>query len=129
MATFSVRFLGCKGSHADAHAIREALLRDGHSEHGAAEVAVVGTVTAATDPVAPAVKKRRGATLRADSHEACLRRWQTKLGVEDEVLVDRSGRGYGDDYSPWFLDGFAPVGELVRARATAVTGEGIVGAL
>lgn len=88
-----------------------------------------GTVTAATDAVAPAVKKRRGATLRADSHEACLRRWQTKLGVEDEVLVDRPGRGYGDDYSPWFLDGAAPVGELVRARATAVTEEGIVGAL
>jgi len=32
MATFSVRFLGCKVSHSDAHAIREALLRDGHDE-------------------------------------------------------------------------------------------------
>jgi hypothetical protein len=49
--------------------------------------------------------------------------------VEDEVLVDRPGRGYGDDYSPWFLDGDVPVGELVRARATRVTEEGIVGAV
>jgi histidine triad (HIT) family protein len=34
------------------------------------------------------------------------------------VLVDRPGRGYGDDYSPWLVD--APVGELVgcgRARS------------
>jgi threonylcarbamoyladenosine tRNA methylthiotransferase MtaB len=88
-----------------------------------------GTATAAEDTVAPAVKKRRSAMLRADSHEACLRRWRTKLGGEDDVLVDRPGRGYGDDYSPWFVDGEAPVGELVRARATAVREEGIVGVL
>jgi hypothetical protein len=43
------------------------------------------------------------------------------------VLVDRPGRGYGDDYSPWLLDDAAPVGELVRARGAAVTEEGIVG--
>ena len=44
------------------------------------------------------------------------------------MLVDRPGRGYGDDYSPWLLDEAAPVGELVRARAESVTEEGIVGA-
>ena len=43
MATFSVRFLGCKVSHADAHAVREALLRDGHVEQDDAEIAVVNT--------------------------------------------------------------------------------------
>ena len=86
-----------------------------------------GTATAAEDTVPPAEKKRRSAQLRADSHEACLRRWRSKLGAEDVVLVDRPGRGYGDDYSPWLLDDEAPVGELVRARATAVTEEGIVG--
>ena len=32
MATFSVGFLGCKVSHVDAHAVRERLLADGHSE-------------------------------------------------------------------------------------------------
>lgn len=88
-----------------------------------------GTVTAAADSVGVTVKKRRGATLRADSQEACLRRWRDKLGAEDNVLVDRPGRGYGDDYSPWFLDGDAQVGDLVRARATSVTEEGIVGAV
>jgi hypothetical protein len=53
-------------------------------------------------------------------------RWQTKLGRDDVVLVDRLGRGYGDDYSPWLLDG--PVGELVRVRGAAVTEEGILAA-
>ena len=39
-----VRFLGCKVSHADAHAVRERLLADGHSERaGGADVAVVNT--------------------------------------------------------------------------------------
>jgi threonylcarbamoyladenosine tRNA methylthiotransferase MtaB len=86
-----------------------------------------GTKTAAEDPVPPPVKKDRSARLRAASQAACERRWRTKLGTEDAVLVDRPGRGYGDDYSPWFIDGPAPVGQLIRARATKVTKEGIVG--
>jgi threonylcarbamoyladenosine tRNA methylthiotransferase MtaB len=86
-----------------------------------------GTATAAEDTVPPAEKKRRSAQLRADSHEACLRRWRSKVGAEDLVLVDRPGRGYGDDYSPWLLDDEPPVGELVRARASGVTEEGIIG--
>ena len=85
-----------------------------------------GTRTAAEDTVPPAVKKERSARLRALSHEACLVRWRSKLGTEDVVLVDRPGRGYGDDYSPWLVD--APVGELARVRASAVSEEGIVAA-
>ncbi len=86
-----------------------------------------GTVTAAADPVAPAVKKERSARLRADSHEACRRHWRGKLGADDLVLVDRPGRGYGDDYSPWLVDETVAVGELVRARAASISDEGIVG--
>jgi len=86
-----------------------------------------GTATAAVDVVAPEVKKRRSARLRADSHEACLERWRAKVGHDDEVLVDRPGRGYGDDYSPWLVDVSLPVGELVRVRARTVSEEGIVG--
>ncbi len=86
-----------------------------------------GTATAAVDVVAPEVKKRRSARLRADSHEACLERWRAKVGHDDEVLVDRPGRGYGDDYSPWLVDISVPVGELVRVRARTVSEEGIVG--
>ena len=82
-----------------------------------------GTSTAASDPVSPEQKKERGARLRETSRLACLEHWRRKLGREDTVLVDRPGRGYGDDYSPWLVD--AGVGELVRVRAHAVTEEGI----
>ncbi len=85
-----------------------------------------GTVTAQRDAVPPQVKKERSARLRAASDAACRARWQTKVGADDVVLVDRPGRGYGDDYSPWLVD--APVGELVRVRGAAVSEEGILAA-
>jgi hypothetical protein len=44
----------------------------------------------------------------------------------DVVLVDRPGRGYGDDYSPWLVD--APVGDLVPVRGAAICEEGILAA-
>jgi threonylcarbamoyladenosine tRNA methylthiotransferase MtaB len=84
-----------------------------------------GTVTALDDPVPPHEKKERSARLRAASHAACLARWQTKLGCDDVVLVDRPGRGYGDDYSPWLVDEALELGSLVPVRAGAVTEEGI----
>ena len=85
-----------------------------------------GTVTAQDDPVPPAVKKERSARLRALSDAACLARWRGKVGADDVVLVDRPGRGFGDDYSPWLVD--APVGELVAVRGAAVSEEGILAA-
>jgi threonylcarbamoyladenosine tRNA methylthiotransferase MtaB len=87
-----------------------------------------GTGTEADDPVSPQVKKERGARLRAASHEACLAHWRGKLGEEDVVLVDRPGRGYGDDYSPWLVPESSPVGELVRVRAADVSDEGVLAA-
>jgi threonylcarbamoyladenosine tRNA methylthiotransferase MtaB len=85
-----------------------------------------GTATAADDAVPPDVKKDRSARLRAVSEAACVARWREKIGVEDVVLVDRPGRGYGDDYSPWVVD--APIGDLVRVRGAAVSEEGILAA-
>ncbi len=84
-----------------------------------------GTDTAEADAVAPALKKERSVRLRDLSQRLEQRRWRSKLGSEDVVLVDRPGRGYGDDYSPFLVD--APVGELVRVRAASVTEEGILG--
>ena len=69
----------------------------------------------------------RGARLRDASRRAELHRWRRKVGSQDVVLVDRPGRGYGDDYCPWLVD--APVGAVVRARAVATTDDGIVGVL
>jgi threonylcarbamoyladenosine tRNA methylthiotransferase MtaB len=84
-----------------------------------------GTKTAAADTIPTAVKKERSRRLRALSAELCRRRWTAKIDVEDMILVDRPGRGYGDDYTPWLVN--APVGELVRARAVDVCEEGVVG--
>jgi threonylcarbamoyladenosine tRNA methylthiotransferase MtaB len=85
-----------------------------------------GTVTAAADTVPVAVKRERSKRLRELSRKNSLERWRSKIGSEDVVLVDRPGRGYGDDYSPWFVRG--AVGELVHVRGGAVTEEGILAA-
>jgi threonylcarbamoyladenosine tRNA methylthiotransferase MtaB len=83
-----------------------------------------GTATAAADTVPAAEKKERGARLRALSDELSRRRWASRVGSLDRVLVDRPGRGYADDYTPWLVSG--DVGELVRARAVGVSEEGIL---
>ena len=70
-------------------------------------------------------KKERSARLRELSRQAELAHWRRRLGDEDVVLIDRPGRGYGEDYSPWLVEG--EVGELVRVRAVEITEEGIVG--
>jgi threonylcarbamoyladenosine tRNA methylthiotransferase MtaB len=85
-----------------------------------------GTRTAAEDTVPAEVKKERSARLRALSDDACRARWAEKVGGDDVVLVDRPGRGFGADYSPWLVD--APVGELVAVRGAAVTEAGILAA-
>ena len=76
--------------------------------------------------MSPQEKKERSARLRALSRETELAHWQRKVGADDVVLVDRPGRGYGDDYTPWLVDG--EVGELVPVRGGAVSEDGVVAA-
>jgi threonylcarbamoyladenosine tRNA methylthiotransferase MtaB len=83
-----------------------------------------GTRTDGVDPVLPPVKKERSTRLRALSDELSRRRWAAKLGSTDRVLIDRPGRGYGDDYTPWLVAG--DVGQLLHARALGVVEEGIL---
>src|ERR671918_2900526 len=62
MASFSLRFLGCKVSYADAPAVRVRLLADGHTQVGdGGEVAVVNTCCVTHE----AVSKSRQAVARA----------------------------------------------------------------
>ena len=63
VATFSIRFLGCKVSQTDAQEVRERLLADGHAERlpGDADVAVVNTCCVTHE----AVRKSRQAAARA----------------------------------------------------------------
>ncbi len=83
-----------------------------------------GTKTAQADPVPPEVKRERSRRLRALSDELSRRRWTARVGTTDRVLVDRPGRGYADDYTPWLVD--AEVGSLVTARAVGVGAEGVL---
>jgi threonylcarbamoyladenosine tRNA methylthiotransferase MtaB len=83
-----------------------------------------GTRTAGDDIVPPEVKRERSARLRAVSDELSRRRWRSRIGTIDRVLVDRHGRGYADDYTPWLVPG--EVGELVQARAVGVGSEGVL---
>ena len=83
-----------------------------------------GTATAMDDTVPPTVKRERSARLRALSDELSRMRWASKVGMTDRVLVDRPGRGYGDDYTPWIVQG--EVGRLIRARGVGVSEEGVL---
>ncbi len=84
-----------------------------------------GTATEDADDVPAAVKKERAARLRESSENACLSRWRGKIGVVENVFIDRPGRGYASDYTPWLVDG--PLGEIVQAEAKNVTEQGIIG--
>ena len=83
-----------------------------------------GTRTADADTVPAEVKRERGRRLRALSDELSRRRWVSRVGTTDRVLVDRPGRGYADDYTPWLVDG--DVGAFVTARAVGVAEEGVL---
>jgi threonylcarbamoyladenosine tRNA methylthiotransferase MtaB len=65
VTTFSVRFLGCKVSHVDAHEVRERLLADGHAEADDAEIAVVNTCCVTHEALA---KSRKEAARAARTH-------------------------------------------------------------
>src|SRR6266516_1206796 len=68
MASFSIRFLGCKVSHTDAHDVRERLLGDGHVERPAedgADVAVLNTCCVTHEALR---KSRQAATRAARTH-------------------------------------------------------------
>jgi threonylcarbamoyladenosine tRNA methylthiotransferase MtaB len=84
-----------------------------------------GTATENADDVPARVKKERAARLREFSKNACLSRWRGKIGMAESISIDRPGRGYAADYTPWLVDG--PLGKIVQAEAKSVTEQGIIG--
>ncbi len=85
-----------------------------------------GTRTAADDMVPVEVKRDRSRRLRTLSDALSRRRWEARIGTTDRVLVDRPGRGYADDYTPWLIRGTAELGTFVTARAVGVGDEGVL---
>ena len=65
MATFDVRFLGCKVSHLDAQDVRARLLAEGHTERADGDVAIVNTCCVTHEALS---KSRQAAARAARTH-------------------------------------------------------------
>ena len=81
-----------------------------------------GTTTPAEDTCAAACEEEAKRQAARALGRRLPRPVAEKVGRADVVLVDRPGRGYGADYSPWLVDG--SVGELVLVHGRAVTRRG-----
>ena len=84
------------------------------------------------DPVPPEEKKRRSRELRGLSEALGRRHRAAKLGMTEEVLVDKVAdaqvSGYSRDYTRWYLAaGAAAAGEVVTARAEELYSDGLAG--
>ena len=98
MATFSVRFLGCKVSHSDAQALRERLIADGHQERAeGADVAVVNTCCVTHEAVS---KSRQAASRAARTHQRVYVTTTTVDGHEHTLFVDPTDETYRVDGAP-----------------------------
>ncbi len=92
-----------------------------------------GTAAAELPPLPAAVVKERMGRALAAAEAAALAARRATLGREAEVLVEerRDGlwRGYSSEYVRYALRGEARRGELVRAVADEVTGDGVCGSV
>ena len=90
-----------------------------------------GTAAAALPRLPAAVVKERMGRALAAAEAAALAARSAAIGREAEVLVEerRDGlwRGYSSEYVRYSLRGDAGRGELVRAVADEVTGDGVIG--
>ena len=81
MTTFRVDFLGCKVSHADAQAVRERLLADGHTE-GGGDVAVLSTCCVTHEALRKSRHGRAMNLIRTDKRAAAavgISPWRYKI--------------------------------------------------
>ena len=88
-----------------------------------------GTADAAADPVPAAEKRRRSRELRRLSDEQGRAHRAAKVGHRELVLVEGAdGRGFCDDYTPFFVPG-APAGRLSPALAVATGTDAVIATL
>ena len=64
-----------------------------------------GTRSAAADDVPVGSSASAAPDCARSPTISCRRRWRAWVGTTDRVLVDRPGRGYADDYTPWLVAG------------------------
>jgi threonylcarbamoyladenosine tRNA methylthiotransferase MtaB len=86
-----------------------------------------GTADSEHAGIAPAVKRRRAATLRECSDAAGAAHRASKRGRRERVLVETAaGRGHSDDLTAYIVAGAEP-GTLVDVVAAGVTRDAVVG--
>ena len=89
MATFAVKFLGCKVSQADAMLARSALLQAGHTEapEDEAELHVINTCCITSEAEAKSRQSVRR-SLRADTHQVFVSGCATNLRAGQFAEID-----------------------------------------
>ena len=93
MAAFETKFLGCKVSFADAQAIRERLLGDGHREVGSdGEITVISTCCVTNEAVA---KSRQAASRAARPRDGSSDRLCGKAEERSPALPETSSSYHG----------------------------------
>src|SRR6187401_2285634 len=111
MATFSTQFLGCKVSFADAQAIRERLLADGHVEvEENAEIQVVNTCCVTHEAVSKSrqAASRAARTARAVYVTGCASNLDGAFaGAPGKVVVTR---GTGDEAAEFVAGAVGAIG-------------------
>lgn len=76
------------------------------------------------DQIDPAVSAERAATLRALGKRLALEDMQRRVGTEELVIVERTGRATSESYHEVAVPADLQPGALVRARLTGVNSDG-----
>ncbi len=86
-----------------------------------------GTPAARMPPVPVALRRDRAARLRAAGRDAARRFHAGRLGAEELVLFEASGRGHSEHFAPVRLaEGRGQAGELRRLRVVGVDDQGLI---
>jgi threonylcarbamoyladenosine tRNA methylthiotransferase MtaB len=86
-----------------------------------------GTPAARMPPVPVPVRRERAARLREAGRQAARRFQEGRLGAEERVLFEASGRGHSEHFAPVRLaEGRGEAGELRRLRVVGVDDQGLI---
>jgi threonylcarbamoyladenosine tRNA methylthiotransferase MtaB len=92
-----------------------------------------GTPAARMPQVAGVVRRERAAGLRAAGDAARRRFFESRIGRDSRVLVEKSGdgtaAGHCEHFAPVRLQDAAPPGAVVTARITGADDSGLIGRL
>jgi threonylcarbamoyladenosine tRNA methylthiotransferase MtaB len=80
-----------------------------------------GTPAARMPPLPVALRRARAQALRAEGQAAARRFLEARLGQEEQVLMERDGRGHTAHFAPVRMLAAPAPGTLLRARARAIT--------